>query len=52
MQVGHDGRAAIELHQAEAPGQPLAEEQVVAVVQPGFGNQLAAATLQLPEQAG
>ena len=41
VQVDHQRRAGIEMHQAQPPGQPLAEEQVVAVVQRGAAEQLA-----------
>src|SRR6267378_3656518 len=37
MQVRHHCRAAVEVHEAEAPRQPFAEEQVVAVVKHGVG---------------
>ena len=52
MQVHHDAGAGVEPHHAQAPGQTLAEVQVVAVRQRGHGQQLACAALQLPGQLG
>jgi hypothetical protein len=43
--MDHQGRAGVQAHQAQAPGQALAEEQVVAVVQGGLGEQFALAAL-------
>ena len=51
VQVHHQRRAGIEVHEAEAPRQPLAKEQVVAVVQRGGAQQLAFAALLAPVQS-
>ena len=43
MKMGHHGRPAVELDQAQAPGEALAEEEIVAVMQDGLRQQLALA---------
>ena len=50
VEVRDDRRSAIELHQAEAPGKPLAEEEVVAMVQDGASQQLSAVGLDFPQE--
>ena len=50
MQVQHQRGAGIQPHQAQPPGQALAEEQVVAVGQRGLAQQLALAALLAPLQ--
>jgi hypothetical protein len=52
VQMRHDRRSAIELHQSKTPGKPLAEEEVVAMVKDGASEQLAAIRLLLPEDLG
>ncbi|MND09695.1 hypothetical protein D3C83_332300 [compost metagenome] len=37
VQVDDDGGAGVQLHVAEAPGQALAKEKIVAVMQEGRG---------------
>src|SRR5687768_10169357 len=44
-------RAAVELHQAEPPRQALAKKEIVAVVEHGLREELAACGLRLPIQA-
>eukprot|EP01136_Pigoraptor_vietnamica_P035479 Opistho-1_new@100762 len=50
VQVDHERGAGIQVHQAQPPGQPLAKEQVVAVVQRGAAEQRALAALLAPAQ--
>ncbi len=52
VQVDDQRRAGIQVHQTQAPRQPLAKEQVVAVVQRGLAEQPAAARLLAPGQVG
>src|SRR3979411_2851959 len=51
MQMGDDRGAAVELHQPEAPGQPLAKEKIVAVMEHRVREQLAFLRLRLPVEA-
>ena len=51
VQVHHHRWPRIQRHHAQAPGQALAEKQIIAVVQGGAGQQLAPARLRAPLQA-
>src|SRR5689334_22716706 len=48
MEVHHERGPARQLDQAQAPGQALAEEKIVAVMQDGRGEQLAFSVLNSP----
>ena len=48
VQMGDDDRPAIEFDEAKPPRHALAIEQLVAVVEQRFGNELAAAVLRAP----
>jgi hypothetical protein len=48
VKVSYDDRARSELHEPDAPGQPLAEVQLVTVKQGRFADELTRARLQNP----
>jgi hypothetical protein len=50
VKVRHHGRAASEANQAQAPGQALAKEKIVAVMEHRGCEELALAGLALPRQ--
>src|SRR5712692_5254197 len=49
MKMGDHGRAAVEPRQAQPPGQALAKEQIIAVMQDGAGEDVGFARLLLPK---